>query len=164
MATAVIVNNTVLSNFAAVGRLDVLRRAVLGVLITRQVYDEVLSAIEHGHQFQELTAREITDRKWIRLAQLQINELADYAALRRSLGLGEASSLIVARRKGVPFLTDDLKARKLCDAEGVAFSGTLGVLQEAVRRHVLELAEADNILTQMIANGYFSPVHSLGEL
>lgn len=160
----IIANNTALSNFAAAGRLDVLRRVVSRMLVTREVYDEVLAGIGHGHHFQEATAREISEGKWIRVAQITSQELDEYAGLREFLGPGEASSILVARRRGLLFLTDDRRARKFCQAEDIDFSGTLGILQEAVRRDVLGLDAADAILHEMVKRGYYSPVRSLSDL
>jgi predicted nucleic acid-binding protein len=46
----------------------------------------------------------------------------------------------------------------------VAFSGTLGVLTQAVRAGILSAAEGDQVLEEMIRSGYRSPYTSLAAL
>lgn len=82
------------------------------------------------------------------------------AALHR----GEASSLAIAAHRGWAFLTDDAKARKTARALGVPISGTLGVLIRSIGAALLDAAEADALLSQMIQAGYRSPHDTISEL
>ena len=47
----VIVNTTVISNFAAIGQLDILRRLFGSVTIAMEVYDEVMAGLDEGDEF-----------------------------------------------------------------------------------------------------------------
>jgi len=62
------------------------------------------------------------------------------------------------------FLTDDRDARRLAQLMVIPISGTLGILQASVDEEYLDLALADQLLTEMVEAGYRSPVRSLREL
>ena len=79
-----------------------------------------------------------------------------YAELSQALGPGEARQLTLA--------TDDLAARRAAAARGVKLTGTLGILVRLVREKHLTLAEANNVLTDMIALHYRTPVNRLDDL
>jgi predicted nucleic acid-binding protein len=87
-----------------------------------------------------------------------------YVELSSSLGLGEASCLSVAISRGFVLATDDLAARREAAKRGVRLTGTLGVLIRLVREGHLSLTAANDILRQMIAWRYRSPVTSLDDL
>jgi predicted nucleic acid-binding protein len=50
----IIVNNTVLSNFASVSRLDLLEKIFDEIYISLEVYDEIKNGIEKGYLFHNL--------------------------------------------------------------------------------------------------------------
>lgn len=57
-----------------------------------------------------------------------------------------------------------VKRLELAKAKGVNLTGTLGILISLVRDNTISLAEANNMLTEMIKNRYRSPVNSLDNL
>lgn len=79
----------------------------------------------------------------------------------RQLDPGEAECLSVALSRNCRFLSDDFAARRTAELKGLAVSGTLGVLARLIDAGLLSLAEADDLLAQMIDHGYRSPVRSL---
>jgi predicted nucleic acid-binding protein len=81
-----------------------------------------------------------------------------------SLGWGEASSIAVAKVRGLIFACDDKVARREASLLGVRLTGTLGILKKALRKKILSLKEADQILNTMIAHGFYSPVRSIKEI
>jgi len=58
-------------------------------------------------------------------------------------------------------LTDDRDARELARHLKIPLSGTLGVLVRLIDLDVLNLDDADALLSQMMTAGYRSPVASL---
>ena len=76
----------------------------------------------------------------------------------------EAACLAVAAHRNGRVLTDDRDARKLAAQMKIPVSGTLGVLLRLVQIDALTLPEANNMLKQMIAQGYRSPVEKLDDL
>ncbi len=53
------INNTVLSNFSLVGRLDILRELFGEVYVSHEVREEVLRGIEEGYTFLERVEAEL---------------------------------------------------------------------------------------------------------
>ena len=165
---SVIANTTVISNFASVGRLDVLRSLLGEVHISTDVYAEIQDGLSEGFNFYigiESHIHPLTPGGWLRLTSMDDDEeLRLFGQLPDALHRGEASCLAIAAKRGWAFLTDDARARTAARELNVAYSGTLGVLVQAVNAGRLPLAEANALLGRMIQAGYRSPYTTLVEL
>ncbi len=155
----ILINNTVLSNFAL---------AQVVPLLTEfcgskgRVTEQVLAEFERGVQQGLLPT---TTLNWLKRVKLRgPGERALFLQMRRQVGAGEASCLAIAVAKGYDFLTGDMKARRVARTEGVTVSGSVGVLLELIRIHQLTLEEGNDILKTFIQHGYFSPVERLDRL
>jgi len=164
----VIANTTIISNFAAVRQLDLLRIRFGQVFLSDHVFEEIQTGFVQGYtfyeHFQDIVAP-FSPTGWFYLTALQTpEELRRYSELLAGLHSGEASSLAIALYRQWAFLSDDKAARKRSATLKVSFSGTLGVLSSLVKRGQLSFQEADNVLGRMIACGYYSPVLSIQEI
>ena len=161
-------NTTVLSNFAAVGRLDLIRQLHARLYISNEVYEEILDGLEEGYDFYagiDTQIHPFDEAGWIELVSMaDEEELHLFRSLPRRLHRGEASCLAIARHRGWAFLTDDKLARTAARGWDIVVSGTLGVLVQAVKRELLMGEAADGLLQEMIARGYRSPFSSLQRL
>ena len=161
-------NTTVLSNFAAVDRLDLIRQLHKRLHISNEVYEEILDGLDEGYDFYTGIDTEIhpfDEAGWIELVSMvDEEELRLFRSLPRRLHRGEASCLAIARHRGWAFLTDDKLARVTARGWGIVVSGTLGVLVQGVKRGLLTGEAADGLLQEMIARGYRSPFSSLHQL
>ena len=116
----VLVDNTVLSNFVKVNRLNLLIKVFEKVYVTEQVLEEFRMGIERSVlpevplDFEVLKLRE--------------EEMELYNSLRVKLGKGEASCLAIAKNRNMKFLTDNSDARKFANILGIPVSGTIGVI------------------------------------
>jgi predicted nucleic acid-binding protein len=164
----VITNTTVISNFASVGRLNLLRQLFGEVYLSTEVYAEIQDGLAEGHAFYagiETHVHPLTPQGWLRLIALTGEaELRVFGQLMDSLHRGEAASLAIAVQRGWAFFSDDARARQIGRNLHVPVSGTLGVLLRAVKAQLLSLAEANALLDQMIRAGYRSPYTNLAEL
>jgi predicted nucleic acid-binding protein len=164
-----IFDTTVLSNMAAVGRLDLLEKRYRQVALTTvEVSDELRRGLQAGYAYLEDLLQKIESTapgSWLRIA---VPESADEHQLRADLdlllGRGEASCLALAISRGLILVTDDLAARRVAQERGVPLTGTIGILLALVRDGSLSLGEANAILTGMIERRYRSPVDRLDEL
>jgi predicted nucleic acid-binding protein len=164
-----IFDTTVLSNLAAVGRLDLLEKRYRKVgLTTIEVSDELRRDLQAGYGYLENVLKQIqaiSPGGWLRVAA---PESAAEHQLRGEFDLlldpGEASCLALAISRGLVLVTDDLAARQLAQDRDVPLTGTVGILLALVRDGVLSLAEANVILAEMIERRYRSPVDRLDEL
>lgn len=154
----IILDNTVLSNFAVVGQAELLLKAFGNVLAT---VPQVLNEFEEGVSFGRVPA---TDWHWLKLLQLTPDEKTLEQQFRHALGEGESACLAVAIKRSAQLLTDDRRARRVAGELGVAVSGTLGVLIRLVRAGQMDLSEADSIMLEMTQQGYRSPVTTLKDL
>ena len=67
----------------------------------------------------------------------------------------------VAIRRGALLATDDKLARRAAKRNSIPVIGTLGILRCCVERGLFSQSEAQLLLEDMIAAGYYSPSRSL---
>lgn len=154
----ILVDNTVLSNFALVDELPLLKQFCKGLGATSEY---VLSEFEKGVQegyFKNL------DLSWLTKLDLK-NEIERnmFAFLCQRLGTGEASCLVLAIQREYDFLSDDMMVRKMALREGIRVSGSIGVLVELIHKNNITLQKGNEILKGFIREGYFSPVARLDD-
>jgi len=163
-----LVNATVLSNFAAVGRLDLLRDTIGPLYLPTEVYDEILAGQLAGYAFYdgfEQHVAPLAPQGWLHLVSMTDEEWQLLATLPAHLHRGESACLCIARQRGWGLLTDDWAARRQAKRWGVPLSGTVGVLLLAVQDGRLTLEEGNALLRHMIAQcNYRSPTTDLGLL
>jgi len=164
-----IFDTTVLSNFAAASRLELLETRYRAVAYTTvEVTDELRRGVKAGYSYLESVLRQVDSANpdgWLRVL---VPKSAAEHRLRSEFDLfldsGEASCLALAISRGLTFVTDDLAARRLAEERGVPLTGTLGILITLVRSGTLSLAEANAMLVVMVQQRYRSPVDRLDEL
>lgn len=152
-----LLDNTVLTNFALAGRSDL----VLGLAAEWVTTPSVMAEYRAGVAGRGLPANE-----WDSLVQLplQPDEQAFADRLPPQLGRGERSCIAVAVHRRGLFASDDVKARWEAQQYGVAVTGTVGILVLNVRLGRLTLEEGNALLAGMVTEGYRSPVVALDEL
>jgi predicted nucleic acid-binding protein len=164
-----IFNTTVLSNFAAAGRIELLEARYRGAAnITVEIGDELRRGLNAGYAYLESVFQGMASIKSTGWLQVLIPSSSEEQRLRAEfdglLDPGEASCLALAISRGLVFVTDDLAARRLASERGMLLTGTLGILVALVRDDELSLAEANAMLAEMIQRRYRSPVERLDGL
>jgi predicted nucleic acid-binding protein len=153
-----VLDATVMSNFALVGRIELLRDVWPGDMVTTQAaWDEIQAGIDRGLLPGD-------DWSWLDILSLTESEQSYCEELMPPLDIGEATCMALARSRGYALFSDDRAARREARRRGIPLSGTLGVLRTLVEKGRISLNEADAILHDMMALGYYSPVQSLREL
>jgi predicted nucleic acid-binding protein len=154
----ILLDNTVLTNFAGVKRPELLQ-AVFGpdIATTSQVMAEFNAGVALGHT-------PMTDWHWLPVLTLTPAEQTLYRQLLRRVNAGEASCLAVATVRHGQVMTDDLDGRKLAAQMKLSISGTIGVLIRLVQTGQLTLMEANHLLQEMVARGYHAPFNKLDSL
>lgn len=163
----VVVNTTVVSNFAAIDQLIKLK-AIFNVQMPVAVYHEIRQGLEHGYSFYEGIDQHIAPWSpigWIQLTPLAGDaELQDLRNLPDKLHEGEAECLVLAKHRNWLFLTDDLAARKAAAVWQIPYSGTIGCLVRMIKTGVMTLDQGNDCLEQMKQHNYRSPVYNLDTL
>jgi predicted nucleic acid-binding protein len=154
----VLLDNTVLTNFALVNRPDL----VLDLWGTDSATTPaVMTEYEAG-----VISRGLPAEIWGSLLQLIPNSVEKDFAERLSpkLGSGERSCLAIAVHRQGMLVSDDAEARREAQRSGLPLTGSIGILVLNVRQGRLTRAEANALLEEMIALGYRSPVAILDDL
>lgn len=157
MAQPVLLDNTVLTNFAFVERPDLVFTLWSQVSSTPEVLAEYAAGVH---------VRNLPARIWqgLQRAEMTPAERTFAQGLRRRLGAGERPCIAVAFfRKGL-LGSDDGDARREAQAIGVPTTGTLGILLLNIREERLALEEGNRLLTQLVQWGFRSPVEKLDDL
>lgn len=154
----VLLDNTVLTNFALVGRPDL-------VLDLWDVACATTSAVMAEYQ-AGVTSRGLPADIWNPVAQLPLDagEQAFADGLPPRLGAGERSCIAVAIQRQGLFACDDATARREAQRLGLVVTGTIGILVVSIRQGRLIAAKANAVLADLIAQGYRSPVTTLDDL
>lgn len=154
----ILLDNTVLSNFALVLRIDLLSKA-LGedVAIPFQVRNEFSSGIAKNRLPE-------TDLSWLNIVDFNDEEEGLFKEHLVHVNAGEAACLAIALNQNGRILTDDRDARKLAAQLKIPVSGTIGILLRLVQIKALTFSEANELLREMINKGYRSPVKHLEDL
>jgi predicted nucleic acid-binding protein len=154
----ILLDNTVLSNFALVDELTLLKQfCVDSAASTLYVLDEFEQGVEAG-LFKKVNFSWIVKLDFDNGTERNI-----FNFLHKRFGAGEASCLAIGIHRRYDFLSDDMMARKLALREGLRVSGSIGILIELIHQKVITLKKGNNILKHFIKWGYFSPVEKLDE-
>jgi predicted nucleic acid-binding protein len=161
----IVLDTCVISNFAHGGALAILEGLPQAkIYITDIVSLEIMRGIQSGRARLEAVPNAVR-AGWLRQTGLKPGrERALFEVLSGSCGLGEASSLAVAKSRRFILASDDRMARTEAAGLGIRLTGTLGILAKAVRSGVCDIGAADGYLTKMIEAGFFSPARSVREV
>jgi predicted nucleic acid-binding protein len=154
-------DSVTLSNFALADAVAVLRdRYRRRGFVPTQVVDELTRGVTAG--YAPLTAcLDLVDTGVLRVVSLDRSERHTFRQLVGHLGEGEAGTIAVAHHRQGTVVTDDRAARRTCADLNVPVTGTLGILQAAVRDRQLTLGAANDLLRAMIQAGFHSPLDRL---
>lgn len=155
--TDAILDTCVLINFAAIGRLDLLRSHSLHVfVITDHVRDEVK---EHFAEQFDAVNQALADGTLTEVTADHPDELADFATLdaQRNLGTGECSAIAVAKHRSIPLAMDDRRARNRAKQFHAAIQllSTESLMVSLIQDGVLTIEQADAIKLNWETNHRF---------
>jgi predicted nucleic acid-binding protein len=158
MTRPVLLDNTVLVNFAVVDRPDlVLDGPFEHVCTTPAVKAEYQMGVAEG---------QVPESTWGSLpcVELTPDEANLAQALSKRLGPGERSCLAVALHRDGLFASDDADARDVARQRDIPITGTLGFLVVAVKHGLCSRSHANMLLETMIDSGYRSPIDRIDSL
>lgn len=152
-------------NFALTDSLFILKNLYSrSASVTNFVAAEVLRGIQQGHS-ELMKIQAALKEGWLQETSLSSQkEKSFFETLSVSLGLGEASSIAVAKSRGFVFASDDRAARREAGLMDVKLTGSLGILKKAVRHKLITQNEGSRILAKMIEAGFYSPIENLKKL
>jgi len=156
-------DTVVLSNFLLSEALFILEKRYRQCgFITWQVYDDVAAGIAEFPKLKLID--KLIEDKTFKLLALSLSQHKDFRELIGHLGKGEASCIAFAKDQRAAIVTDDRAARNRCALMKIPFTGTVGILKASLLDGHLSLPRADEILSKMIAAGFYSPIRSLADI
>ena len=151
----VLLDNTILTNFALVGLTPILKE-LWGkrVATTEEVIEEYAAGEETG---------KLPRLDWTHLRTIALSSQEKLLTISRfpKVGSGERSCLIVAIERDAMLATDDQLARCAVLYHGIELMGTIGILKTCVQSKLLFRIDTQLKLDEMVAAGYYSPVLKL---
>lgn len=160
----VVLDATVLSNFASSQAVDWLVELVDQPAIVPAVRIELQRGHRHGHEFLADAITTVEGR--IPLLRERDGPVPfDVTEVDERLDAGEAESLVRAAERDGTLATDDLAARRFATDNDVRVTGSVGLLVVGIEREALDVATADEWLaTWRAERGYYAPVDSVAEI
>ncbi len=144
----IVSNSGPLIHLAKVGRIELIRDIFGEVIIPHEVKLEVVDrGKDEGMGDAFLIESEIEDG-WIVIDKsnnLKVKEIAKSAGI----DIGEASAIMLARRKKCPVLIDDLAARRFAAGLGLEAVGSIGVLIRSTKMQKISKNEALEVLDKL---------------
>ena len=130
----VVADATPLIVLAKIGSLELLPKAYPRVHISAEVYAEVVVT---GAGLPG--ASEVATAEWIEVRPVQRPGDLSAAQARFRLGLGELSTILLAKEIGATMvLMDEARGRRLAKEAGLDVRGTLGILENLFRRREID--------------------------
>lgn len=156
MAQPVLLDNTVLSNFALVERTELVMDLWPAACTTPAVKAEYAAGTE---------ARNLPADVWEGLTVLTLTSMEKAFAVRlhQRLGAGERSCIAVAHHRSGLFASDDSDARREAQALQIPTTGTVGILLLNIQQRRITVTDGNKWLAELIQFGYRSPVSRLDE-
>jgi uncharacterized protein len=145
----VVSNSSPLISLAKIGSFRLLQQLYGALMISAEVYAEVVVS---GAGLPGAT--ETSTSPWIQVKDIKRPSDVTAAQLRFGLGLGEISTLILAKEARADLvILDDHGARKLAQREGLRVQGTIAVLEAGFHSgYISDLREAHQ---QLLRRGVF---------
>jgi predicted nucleic acid-binding protein len=145
----VVSNSSPLISLAKIDSFHLLQQLYGSVTISAEVYAEVVVS---GASLPG--SSETSSSPWLQVRQVRRTENIAAAQERFGLGIGELSTLILAKELGADLvILDDLGARKLAQREGFRVQGSLAILEACFRKGFL--ADLRRAYGQLLERGVF---------
>jgi len=141
-----IFDTDILSMLGKIGRADLLTKLFPeeGLVITFEVYNELLRAKEVGYDFVDDILKQ--GFKVVHLDFELIKEYEQKKQKLRNIHTGELTSILLCKREGLDFATNDGKAKRFCEEEGVEWLDIIDILRLCYRKRVLDKREIEIVI------------------
>ncbi len=144
-----IFDTDILSILGKIGRADLLRKLFpeTNLLITFEVYNELLIAKEVGYNFVE----DILKQKF-KIVHLDSDLTLEYEQMKEKLiGIhaGELTSILLCKKEGMDFVTNDKKAKIYCKEIGVEWLDIIDMLRLCYLKRLLNRKEIETLISDI---------------
>jgi len=141
----VVSDSTPIIHIAKAGRLDILFSLYKDILITKEVYREV---VEEGLILQQEDALVIKEHIGKRIHVKNASSSSRHLIEKYSIHKGEADSIQLALETNALLLINERDGRNAAKSEGIKVKGSIGILFEALKEGKIDNEEALSILSR----------------
>jgi predicted nucleic acid-binding protein len=161
----VVLDATVLSNFASTDSITWLTATFDGLMTVPAVKNELRRGTEVGYEYLTSALGAIENGEiTIDEAATEVLEQA-YPKIRDRLDPGEAEALVAADRIEGTLVTDDGTARQLASSHEIELTGSIGLLVRGIIQDELTVETANSWLqTWVDERSYYAPVESVSDV
>lgn len=146
----IVSNSTVLIYLAKIGKLNLLNKLFIDVLIPVEVFNEVVVNGKEQQHFDAFLVEGAIEEGWIKVSKIKINkELMEFG-----IDKGEAEAISLAKSLSLAILIDQTHARIAAKAFGLKPRGTIFVLFAALRKKYLTHEEYQDSLEELVKAGF----------
>ena len=144
-----IFDTDILSMLGKIGRTDLLRKLFpkTSLVISFEVYNELLRAKEAGYDFVD----DILEQGFgiVYLDSELIKEYEEKKIKLRNIHAGELTSILLSKREGMAFVTNDSKAKRFCEENGVEWLDIIDLLRLCYQKHVLDERGIEKVVREI---------------
>ena len=159
----VVLDATVLSNFASTGTVSRLVEILDQPATVPAVRTELEQGFTEGYEFLDNALAHLGDA--IEILDPVRGPVSGENEIRRRLDGGEAASLLAAMDHNGTLATDDLAARSVSTEHDIPVTGSVGLLVLGIRREVYDTSTANRWLHQwQTKRGYHAPVENIEDV
>jgi len=138
-----IFDTDILSTFAKINRLDLIKKLFGKIYITPMIKEELLAPLEYGYKFPLQILNDST------VIMPTEGDLRLYANLRTKLGKGESEAISIARGRKLSFVTNDKVAQEIAKGNGVNIISMQAILKASLENHFLSKVELFEVIKDM---------------
>ena len=144
-----IFDTDILSMLGKIGRTDLLRKLFpkTSLVISFEVYNELLRAKEAGYDFVD----DILEQEFgiVCLDSELIKEYEEKKIKLRNIYAGELTSILLSKWGGMAFVTNDSKAKRFCEENGVEWLDIIDLLRLCYRKQVLDERGIEKVVREI---------------
>ncbi len=141
----VVSDSTPLIHLAKVGHLDLLFSLYKEILMTKEVYREV---VEEGLILEKEDAKVVEEYIGKSIFVRNAKSSSRYIVEKYSIHKGEADSIQLALETKALLLMNERDGRNAAKMEGIKVKGSIGILFDALKEEVIDKKEALNVLSR----------------
>lgn len=141
-----ILDADILSMLGKIGRTVLLRKLFpkAGFVITFEVYNELLRAKEAGYDFVDDILKHGFEVVHLNSELIKVYE--QKRSKLRNIHAGELTSILLCKREGMAFVTNDSKAKRFCEENDVEWLDVVDILRLYYRKRILDKKEIENVI------------------
>lgn len=141
-----IFDTDILSMFGKIGKANLLSElfSEIDLAITFEVYNELLMAKEAGYDFVD----DILKQRF-KVTHLDSDLISEYERLKKELTYlhaGELTSILLCKKEGMDFATNDKRAKMHCKDVGVEWLDIIDILRLCYLKHLLDRKEIETLI------------------